>query len=210
MADMKIPLSKQTLKRLPVYLNFLKQLDKNGEEYVSAPYIAKSIGLNEVQVRKDLSSVSKEAGVPKKGFPVKALIRDTAQFLGCDRQENAVLVGAGHLGKALMAYDGFRQYGLIISAAFDSNEELINTDFKGKTIYPMSYLSEFCRTNDIKIGIITAPSDAAQEICEAMEKAGIIAVWNFAPINLRAGKGIFVQNENLISSLAMLSKHIHS
>ena len=210
MSDTKIPLSTQTLKRLPVYLNFLKQLDSLGEEYASAPFIAKEMGLNEVQVRKDLSSVSTESGIPKKGFFIKTLIRDMAKFLGCDKQENAVIVGAGHLGKALMAYNGFSQYGLTIAAAFDNSEELVNTDFKGKKIYPMSLLPEFCKENDIKIGIITVPAAAAQEICDKLENAGILAVWNFAPTVIRPKKGMSIQNENLISSLAMLSKHIHS
>ena len=114
----KCSVSKATLGRLPLYLHYLKEILKNDDEYVSATTIAKSLQLGEVQVRKDLSSVS-GAGRPKIGYEVSNLIRSIEQVLGCNNQAHAIIVGAGKLGKALLNFEGFEEYGIKISAAFD-------------------------------------------------------------------------------------------
>ncbi|NCB04373.1 MAG: redox-sensing transcriptional repressor Rex, partial [Clostridia bacterium] len=115
------PISKQTLLRLPAYLNYLKQLVQTGAANVSATGIAEALGLNQVQVRKDLALVS-DGGKPKTGYQIRELISDIERFLGYDNTNGAVLVGAGHLGRALLSYSGFKNYGLEMVAAFDENE----------------------------------------------------------------------------------------
>ena len=112
-------LSVQGVKRLPYYLKFLKELQANGTAYVAAGAIAESLNIYEVQVRKDLAAVSSQPGKPRVGFSVDSLIADIEHFLGYDCAHTAALVGVGHLGKALMSYTGFADYGLDIAAAFD-------------------------------------------------------------------------------------------
>ena len=198
-------ISKQTLQRLPLYLSYIKSLPEDAPKNISATMIAEALQLNDVQVRKDIASVS-SSGKPKVGYSVKDLINELEAFLGYDNVDDAILVGAGSLGKALLNYGGFKAYGLNVMAAFDLIDEPV--EFQQKTIYPMADLERVCRENDIQIGIITAPATSAQKICDQLVKSGIKAIWNFAPVHLLVPDGILVQNENMASSLALLSNHL--
>lgn len=198
-------ISKHTLQRLPMYLSYIKGLPGDAPKNISATTIAEALQLNDVQVRKDLASVS-SSGKPKVGYNVKDLIAELEAFLGYNDIDNAVIVGAGSLGKALLNYSGFKAYGLNIIAAFDLCEE--PTEFQGKTVFPIAQLESFCRKVNIHIGIITVPASSAQEICDLLVNSGIRAIWNFAPVHLVVPDGILVQNENMASSLALLSNHL--
>lgn len=198
-------ISKHTLQRLPMYLSYIKGLPEDAPKNISATTIAEALQLNDVQVRKDLASVS-SSGKPKVGYNVKDLIAELEAFLGYNDIDNAVIVGAGSLGKALLNYSGFKAYGLNIIAAFDLCEE--PTEFQSKTVFPIAQLESFCRKVNIHIGIITVPASSAQEICDLLVNSGIRAIWNFAPVHLVVPDGILVQNENMASSLALLSNHL--
>lgn len=197
-------LSRQALKRLPVYMAYLKSLDLENEEYISSSAVAKALDLNDVQVRKDLAAVCKSSGVPKRGFVIRDLISGISDFLGYENSTDAILIGAGKLGMALMSYGGFENYGIKIVAAFDSNPEAINNE----TVFPIEKVPEICSKLKVKIGIITVPQSSAQAVCDLLVKSGIMAIWNFAPIHLKAPDEILVQNENMASSLAVLSDHL--
>lgn len=197
--------SLNTLNRLPLYLNYLKSLDPSGN--VSSTEIAKALGLNDVQVRKDLSAVS-SGGRPKIGYSVTSLMSDLKDFLGYNSVHHAVLIGAGNLGRALMSYRGFSEYGLKIVAGFDTVQALIGCRVDGKPIFSLSELSSFCRENNVRIGVITTPADNAQSACDMLISAGIKAIWNFAPAHITVPDGVLVQNENMACSLALLSKHL--
>lgn len=197
--------SLNTLNRLPLYLNYLKSLD--GSNNVSSTEIAKVLGLNDVQVRKDLSAVS-SGGKPKIGYNVASLMSDLKEFLGYNSVNNAVLIGAGNLGRALMSYRGFCEYGLKIVAGFDTVKVLIGCRVDGKPILSLDELERFCKDNNVRIGVITTPADNAQSACDMLIKAGIKAIWNFAPAHITVPDGVLVQNENMACSLALLSKHL--
>ena len=198
--------SKSVLKRLPVYLSYLRSLPENGTPYISATALANALGMGEVQVRKDLALVS-DGGRPKIGYFRESLIEDISQFLGYDNTTDAILVGAGKLGQALLGYGGFEAYGLNILAAFDVNPPLTETQDR-KPILQMEELEAFCRTNQILMGIITVPAQYAQQVCNQMIACGIKAIWNFAPIHLDVPDNILVQHENMATSLAVLSMHL--
>ncbi len=198
--------SVNTLQRLPTYLNYLKSLDDNGN--ISSTEIARALGLNDVQVRKDLSSVS-SGGRPKVGYNIRGLILDLKEFLGYNAVNDAVMVGCGNLGRALMSYRGFRDYGLRIVAGFDISDDIVGEEVGGKPILPLSSLPQYCRENGVRIGVITTPAQAAQKACDLLMEGGIKAVWNFAPAHITVGEGVLVQNENMACSLALLSKHLN-
>ena len=149
-----------------------------------------------------------DGGRPKIGYNRRDLINDIEQFLGYDNTNDAVLIGAGGLGGALMGYTGFAEYGLNIVAAFDSNPALLGKIKSGKKIYHMEDLVKFCKDNKILMGIITVPAEYAQSVCDLLIESGILAIWNFAPVHLDVPAGILVQNENMATSLAVLSKHL--
>ena len=154
-------ISKSVLKRLPGYLAYLKNMPEDAPTHISATALANALGMGEVQVRKDLAMVS-DGGRPKIGYQREALINDIEQFLGYDNTTDAVLIGAGKLGQALMGYKGFDEYGLNILAAFDAHPKQSKTE-EGKPIYPISKLTQFCRSHKVLMGIITVPAEGAQE-----------------------------------------------
>jgi len=200
-------ITRATLGRLPLYLNYLKQIESSETTSISATTIAKALSLGEVQVRKDLASVS-GAGKPKVGYESSDLIKRLEDTLGSNSITSAVLVGAGKLGRALLDYNGFEEFGIKIIAAFDSNDEVIRLSKTSKDILPISTLSDYCIANNVKLGIITVGQGSAQQVCNMMEQSGIKAIWNFAPCNLEVSDGILVKNENLALSLAHLSNQL--
>lgn len=204
---MEQKVSNSVIRRLPVYLSYLKALPDDAPENISATTLATALCMGEVQVRKDLALVS-DGGRPKVGYRRESLVADIEQFLGYDNTNDAVLIGAGKLGRALLGYSGFSEYGLNIVAAFDERSELHGTQESGKPILPMSGLERLCTNRKILIGIITVPAAQAQDVCDLLIRYGIKAIWNFAPTHLDVPEGILVQNENMATSLAVLSKHL--
>ena len=205
---MEKEISRATLKRLPTYLSYLKALPSEASANISATALAAGLHMGEVQVRKDLALVS-DGGRPKIGYNREHLIADIENFLGYGNSNDAVLIGAGKLGRALLGYGGFAEYGLNIVAAFDANDTLIGTTNGGKPIMHLSRLGEVCQRYKIKIGIITVPAEYAQGVCDLLIENGILAIWNFAPKHLNVPEGILVQNENMAASLALLCKHLN-
>lgn len=199
-------ITSQTLQRLPMYFNYLTSLSdsrKNGN--ISATAIAEALGLNDVQVRKDLASVSR-GGRPKVGYITSELIGDIGKFLGFENHDRTIVVGMGNLGKAMLEYQSFADYGFDIVCGFDCEKELVGSTVNGKPISHISELKKFCENEKIKIGIITVPKDAAQEVCNLMADAGIKYILNFAPIHLNTSNEVTVHNENISITLAMLSR----
>ena len=205
---MEKKISKFVLKRLPGYLSYLKSLPEDAPPHISATTLANALGMGQVQVRKDLAMVS-DGGRPKIGYLRKDLIVDIEQFLGYDNTTDAVLIGAGRLGQALMGYRGFEEYGLNILAAFDARPAMDRTA-DGTPIYPVSELERFCREHKVLMGIITVPAEHAQTVADQLIAGGIKAIWNFAPTHLEVPDNILVQYENMATSLAVLSVHLQA
>ena len=200
-------ISKATLSRIPVYLDLLRGLPKERYEHISATAIARKLSLGEVQVRKDLASIS-GAGKPKLGYVTSELIENLENCLGRDSITPAVLVGAGKLGKALLDYDEFEKFGIKIAAAFDSNDKVISLDSRVK-IQPINEFETFCKSNSIQLGIITVGAGSAQTVCDKMVGCGITGIFNFAPCMLEVPDGVILKNENLALSLAHLNNQIN-
>lgn len=201
-------ISKAVLKRLPGYLSYLKSMPENASPYISATALANALGMGEVQVRKDLATVS-DGGRPKIGYLRETLIEDISQFLGYDNTTDAILVGAGRLGRALLGYSGFKAYGLNILAAFDAApaaEQIVAE----KPVYSIDQLETFCRSRKVLMAIITVPAEHAQAVCNQLIGCGVKAIWNFAPTHLDVPEHILVQNENMATSLAVLSMHLQA
>ena len=180
-------------------------MPEDAPEYISATTIANALNRGEVQVRKDLAVVSK-AGKPKVGYPRADLVENISRYLCYDNTTDAILVGAGKLGQALLGYSGFAAYGLNILAAFDAAPA---ADAE-KPIFPMDELENFCLEHNVHMGIITVPGEYAQEVCDRLIRCGIKAIWNFAPVHLDVPGSTLVQNENMAASLAVLSMHLQA
>lgn len=199
-------ISSSALRRLPVYLHYLNSV-ADERKSISSSVIASHFGLNEVQVRKDLAAVS-GSGRPKTGYNLEELTQQIKACLACGTETKTILVGAGNLGKALLSYDGFSDYGINIIAAFDSSKKVVGKLVHNKPVLPVGDLEVVCENKGIRLGIITTPIAYAQETCDRLVACGIRAIWNFAPTFLKAPQNVLIENENLASSLAILSWHL--
>lgn len=196
-------ISQATLKRLPQYLRIIKDKKNENVKNISSTEIATILRLNPIQVRKDLALVSRADGKPGVGFNSEELIQDLEEVLNLNNITDAVIVGAGKLGQALLNYKGFEN-NLNILMAFDNDK--IKCD--NKKIFFIDNMESLINKNNIQIGIITVPKENAQDVCDIMVNSGIKAIWNFAPINLKVPENIAVKNEDLSTSLVILLKKL--
>lgn len=193
--------STPTLLRLPSYLDVINRARKNGVTRLSSAEIGEELGYGSVQVRKDLASVS-NAGKPRTGFDINQLEADIRHALGYDENRNAILLGVGHLGKALMNYEGFENNGLKILAGFDVKP--VDDPSISDNVHSLTMLNDFVAKNDIDLAIITTPAAEADKAAARIVEAGIKAIWNFAPTTLHVPDNVIVQNENIAESLGVL------
>ena len=179
-------------------------LEAKGIRQVSCTMIGADLNCVPVQVRKDLQYTG-IIGKPKTGYSVAELIQAIETFLGWNNVTEAFLVGAGNLGTALLGHERFSKFGLRIVAAFDTDPNKIGKWVHEKAVLPLEELDDLAKRMSIHLGIITTPAETAQVVADEMVKAGILAIWNFAPVRLKVPENIFVHNEDLYSSLASLS-----
>ena len=178
-----------------------------GELHISSAVVAEKLGLDPVLTRKDLAMAG-VPGKPRRGYPAKKLQDALNHALGWDNTTDAVLIGAGSLGNALLGYSGFEEQNLSIIVAFDSNPGLLGLALHGVKVRPMEDLPRFVKRMKIKLGILTVPNAAAQSCADQLVAAGIRGIWNFSSVQLEVPQGVVVQNVDLAQSLAILSHAI--
>lgn len=198
-----------TIRRYPIYLRCIREMIAAGELHVSSAVIAEKLGLDPVLTRKDLAMAG-VIGKPRRGYPAQALEEAINRALGWDSTTDAILVGVGSLGNALLGYRGFEEQNLSISVAFDSNPGLMGLTVHGVKVRPMEDLPRLVRRLRITLGILTVPSVAAQACADRLVAAGIRGIWNFTSVQLSVPDGVVVQNVDLAQSLAVLSHAIAS
>lgn len=202
-------LPEPTLRRLPWYLAYVSMLHANGVEYVSSTQISKELNVDASQIAKDLSFLNIK-GKTRIGYEVTQLERELQDFLGFKEAHQAIIVGVGSLGAALIQDSGLSRYGLNIVAGFDINPAIVGSSLCKVPIYDISHMNEYCNRSGVEIGIVTVPVDQAQEVADTMIKAGIKALWNFTPFRIRAGEGIVIQNTSIYSHLAVMYNRLDS
>jgi redox-sensing transcriptional repressor len=184
-------------------LHIIRQLQREGGEFISGTIIAQELNLEPIQVRKDLA-ITGIIGTPKRGYPVEALIGAIERFLGWHNIQDAVLVGVGNLGSALIGYQEFQAHGLNIVAAFDRNPQKIGTAVHGVMVIDAKTMDIQIPSLKVKTAILTVPSGPAQEAADVLVKAGIEGIWNFTNVKLKVPDHVVVQKEDLSSGYAML------
>jgi len=192
------------LRRMPAYLHLLRTLQHEGREYVSGTVLARVHHLEPVIARKDLAETG-IVGTPRLGFRINELIAAIENFLGWDRGAQAVVVGCGNLGSALLGYRRFDGLGLRVVGAFDRDKRKVGRTIGDHKVQPMKKLAAFAAHPSVTIALLTIPADAAQETAEYLVECGIRGIWNFAPIKLRLTEDVIVQKEDLAEGLAVLA-----
>lgn len=192
-----------TVRRMPQYLHLVRALREKGDLYVSAPVIARMLNLDPTQVVKDMAYTG-VSGKTRIGFSTEELQLALEDFLGYNRKHEAFLVGAGYLGSALIQYQGFREAGMKIVAAFDTDKRKFGTEIQGVPVFSLEKFRDLASRLHISIGIITTPAGAAQSVADLMVVWGIKAIWNFAPVALKVPEHIIVQDTHIYANLAVI------
>lgn len=202
---MKSDIPVTSLQRLPIYLNYLKSLGGGG--FISSGAIARALNMGEVLVRKDLAYTSAQ-GRTRVGYVKSELISALEEYLGCNDKKNAVIIGAGGLGSALLAYGGFSNYGIDLVAAFDNNPEKCGKEIAGKPVYNVSELKDGITRLAVKLAVICVPAKHAQEAADLLAGCGVKKILNFAPVLLQTEEDITVRNIDVAANLAILSSMV--
>lgn len=208
MIDSETSVSVALFQRMPEYLKALRGMRKNGVQTVSSAALAEIVKLNPSVIKKDLSYASVETGKPRIGYSVNGLISGIEEFLGYNDPKDAILVGVGKLGQALMGYKGFAEYGLNILAGFDVNPDVIGKVINGKNVLPVDALCDEISRMSVKIAVLATPQDFAQKITDVLVASGIRAIWNFTPAHIVVPNTVALKNENMAASLAVLSNQL--
>jgi redox-sensing transcriptional repressor len=192
----------ETVRRLPLYLRGLMLSAGLGQEHISSQSLAEFVGVNAWQIRKDFSYFG-DFGTRGVGYNIDKLARQIKRILRLDAIRQAALVGVGDLGSALLAYPGFRTYGLDIVAAFDVDPKKISRTVNGVEIEPMSEVGKLL-DRGIGLGIVAVPSAAAQSAVDKLVSAGVRGILNFASCRVDAPKRVKVITLDIAMELARL------
>lgn len=192
--------SKKVIERLSEYRTTLDELSAGESKNIYSHELAKRCGVTAAQVRRDVMSVG-FSGSSSKGYDVAELKDTVADFLGFSEERRLVLVGIGHLGRALLDFFADRNPKLVLCAAFDVKESRTNRVIHGVRCYPVSELVNVVAQNRAQIGIITVPEHAAQDVAWQLVDSGVTGLLNFAPAQLRVPSHIFVENLNISTVL---------
>ena len=202
MPTLPIEIPAVVIDRLPVYARALTDLEIAGRDVVSSQELGTVLGVTPAQIRKDLSYFGR-FGKQGRGYNVQRLAQELRQILGLDRQWSMILVGVGHLGQAILTYDGFQPQGFIIIDAFDSDTSVVGKKVGGVTVRPTAELKEYLKDRQIDIGIVAVPAASAGEIMNALVDGGVRAILNYAPTSVAVPD--FVEVKNIDPVLALQS-----
>lgn len=201
--DASLQLPEPTLRRLPWYLAYMSTLHAADVEYISTTGMARALSVDPSQIAKDLSFLGIR-GKTRIGYRVDELEGTLRDFLGFGRRHNAIMMGSGSLGAALIADSGLQRYGLNIVAGIDINPDIIGTSINGVEIHAPESIPDLVARLKAVIGIIAVPVDSAQSASDALTAAGVRAIWNFTPSRIRVPEGCVIANTSIYSHLAVM------
>lgn len=196
------------VKRLSLYLRQLEAFKRKDRRTISSKQLGESLGLTDAQVRKDLAYFG-QFGHPGIGYRVDDLIAHMRRILGTDKTWNVLLVGAGNLGRALMAYRGFNTKGFELAAVFDNDPAKTGKKIGPFVVQPLSELQDTIRKRGIRLAIMTVPAEVAQDVADQLVRAGIRGLLNFAPVSLQLPPDVALNAVDLAVSLEQLSFQVN-
>ena len=192
------------VRRLSLYLRQLEAFKRKDRRTISSKQLGESLGLTDAQVRKDLAYFG-QFGHPGIGYKVDDLIAEVRRILGTDKIWNVLLVGAGNLGRALMAYRGFASKGFQLAAVFDNDPAKVGKKQGAFTVQPLSDLEPTIRAHNIKLAMLAVPADVAQDVADQLIEAGVRGLLNFAPVSITVPQQIAINSVDLAVQLEQLS-----
>ena len=203
-SDRQEPIPNPAVRRLSLYLRQLEAFKRKDRRTISSKQLGESLNLTDAQVRKDLAYFG-QFGHPGIGYRVDDLIAQVKRILGTDKVWNVLLVGAGNLGRALMAYKGFGAKGFRLIAVFDAAAPLAGKKIGAFTIQSMTELEQTIQKHQIRLAIIAVPADNAQDVVDQLVAAGVKGILNFAPTSVNVPPNIALNAVDLSVQLEQLS-----
>ncbi|MBE7004385.1 MAG: redox-sensing transcriptional repressor Rex [Ruminococcaceae bacterium] len=200
-------ISDAVIRRLPRYYRYLDELHSRGVVRISSSTLGKRMGVTASQIRQDLSCFG-EFGQQGYGYNIMELRAEIGHILGVDEPRRLIVVGAGHLGHALIQNFDFSQGGFRLDTAFDISDKLAGTEINGVVIRSMDELDAYCALYHPAVAVLTVPKSAAQETAERLIELGVKGVWNFTNVELSADDRVSVENVHFADSLLTLSYRI--
>lgn len=201
-------LRRLVLERLMRYYRFVSGLTSDKPVHtVTSAQIAEALDIDPTQIRKDFGGIGL-LGIGHVGFDVCEVCRTIRVALGFDQRYEGVLVGAGHLGGALLAYSGFARYGLEVVAAFDTDQRKIGSTIAGYTVRSVRGMGSFVRRHEIRLAILTTPVEVSQKVTDRLVADGVKAIWNFTPAGLMVPSEILVRDEHISKGLCEIAYHL--
>ena len=202
-------ISIQVIKRLPRYYRFLTELEYNGVDKISSNRLAEIMSATASQVRQDLNNFG-GFGQQGYGYPVSGLREEIGKILGLDHKHNAVLLGAGNLGRAIATHLNFDSLGFRLTAIFEKDKKLIGTMLRGIKVMPDSEIEDYVRQNDVNTAFLTLPKDSVEPLIDKLYALGIRNFWNFSHFDIaRKYSDTVVENVHLGDSLMTLCYRIN-
>ena len=205
----RVILPEPTIRRLPWYLSYVRMLDNLHVEYVSSTQISKELNVQSSQIAKDLSFLNIR-GKTRIGYEVRSLVTELEDFLGFNRHHDAVVIGTGSLGTALMQDHGLEHYGLNIVAGFDVRKEVIGQRMGGILVHDIKDLVAWQREHGVSIAILTVPVERAQATADLVIASGMTAIWNFTPYRIKAPDDVVIANTSIYAHLAIIYNRMHN
>ena len=193
-------ISEKTIGRLSVYRRLLNTLAETGETYIYSHQLGSLAGSTAAQVRRDLMVIGC-SGSPARGYEVPVLIEAIGHFLDAPQGMGAAMVGSGRLGQAILAYFRGRRPKLSFSVAFDADESKTGRTIHGCPCHPLADLPRLIAEKEITVAVLAVPAREAQTACDALVRAGVRSVLNFAPVRLRVPRGIHVEDMDMTTAL---------
>jgi redox-sensing transcriptional repressor len=205
--DQTTELSRFSLERLYSYYLLVQRAIDQGKNHISSRQIAEFLLIGDTQVRKDMAAIGIH-GLPKRGYELGTTKAALRSAMGVDQTHRAVLCGVGNLGRALLEYSRFAEFGFRIAGAFDIRPEVIGEEIAGTRVLHIDHLNSVIDIFGVEIGILTVNVWSAQGLCDRMVDGGVRAIWNFAPLHLQAPAHVLIRHEDFAGSLAVISHHL--
>ena len=202
-------ISIQVIKRLPRYYRFLTELENSGVDKVSSTKLAQTMSSTASQVRQDLNCFG-GFGQQGYGYSVTTLRKEIGRILGLDKTHNAILLGAGNLGRAIATHLNFDSLGFKLTAIFEKDNKLIGTMLRGIEVKSDSEIDDYVRNNRVDTAFLTLPKDSVEPLIDKLYSLGIKNYWNFSHFDIaREYSDAIVENVHLGDSLMTLCYRIN-
>lgn len=195
------------IDRLPIYARALNSLENQGRDVVSSQELGQLLGVTPAQIRKDLSYFGR-FGKQGRGYNIQRLAQELRQILGLDRQWSMILVGVGHLGQAILTYDGFQPQGFIIIDAFDIDDKVVGSKVGGVVVRSSKELRDYLAERQVDIGIVAVPATDAGAIISELIEGGVRSILNYAPTSAPVPERVQIKNIDPVLALQSMTFYL--